>query len=79
VLDAQITTIHPQLRDLIVCPQIAGKIYHVKAQGVVEMTMEGVMTGGRGADGGSRNGPDRAKVGLWPPITRLDPLPRLTS
>ncbi len=40
-----ITTIHPQLRDLIVCPQVCGKVYYVKQRGVMEIVMD---------DGGGR-------------------------
>ncbi len=60
VVDASITTIHPQLRDLIVCPQVAGRVYHVKARGVVEVVLDGL--GGAGEVGQARSGEERSKV-----------------
>ena len=63
VLPASITTIHPQLRDLIVCPRERGRVYYVQGKGVTEMVVDSA---------GERDGTNNVAGGGWNPKVRFE-------
>jgi len=68
VLPASITTIHPQLRDLLVCPKERGRLYYVQGKGITELRVE--TEGEREYGEQVREG--KAVVGEWAPKVSLD-------
>lgn len=40
VIPAKITTIHPQLRDLLVCGGDRGRLYYVQGKGITELSVD---------------------------------------
>jgi uncharacterized protein YbaR (Trm112 family) len=68
VLPASITTIHPQLRDLLVCPKERGRLYYVQGKGITELRVD--LEGEREYGEQVREG--KAVVGEWAPKVSLD-------
>jgi uncharacterized protein YbaR (Trm112 family) len=72
VLPASITTIHPQLRDLLVCPKERGRLYYVQGKGITELRVD--LEGEREYGEQVREG--KAVVGEWAPKVSSLPVSR---